>query len=72
MESKHNILAMVEKAKKRATHSLHDTTSHSLHGNSIPQIGYYYFWPGLIVIPKNTQPIHSPTSTHKQNIFFIQ
>jgi hypothetical protein len=28
-----------------------------LDGNSIPKIGYCYFWPGLIAIPKNTLPI---------------
>ncbi len=26
-------------------------------GNSIPKIGYHYFWPGLIARPKNTLPI---------------
>jgi hypothetical protein len=31
-------------------------TSHSLHGNSIPNIGCHYFWPGLIALPKNTLP----------------
>ncbi len=31
-------------------------TSHWLHGNSIPNIGCHYFWPGLIALSKNTLP----------------
>jgi hypothetical protein len=27
-----------------------------LHGNSIPNIGCHYFWPGLIALSKNTLP----------------
>jgi hypothetical protein len=27
-----------------------DTTSHWLHGNSIPKIGCHYFWPGGITL----------------------
>jgi uncharacterized protein YcfL len=26
-----------------------------LHGNSIPKIGYHYFWPGLIANPTNSE-----------------
>jgi hypothetical protein len=37
--------------------SLDDPTSHWLHGNSIPKIGWHCFWPGLIALPKNTVPI---------------
>ncbi len=37
--------------------SLHNATSNWLHGNSIPKIGFHYFWPGLIALPKNTFPI---------------
>jgi hypothetical protein len=37
--------------------SLNDPTSHWLHGNSIPKIGWHYFWPGLIALTKNTLPI---------------
>jgi len=33
-------------------------TSHCLHENSNPKIGYHYFWPVLIALPKNTLPIH--------------
>jgi hypothetical protein len=44
------------KAKREAP-SLHDTTSHWLHGNSIPKIGCHYFWPGQIAFPKNILPI---------------
>jgi len=40
--------------KKREAPSLHDTASHWLHGNSIPKIGYHYFRPELIALPKNT------------------
>jgi hypothetical protein len=32
---------------KREAPSLHDLTSHWLHGNSIPKIGCHYFWPRL-------------------------
>jgi len=38
------------KAKSEAP-SLHDTTSHWLHGNSIPKIGCHYFWPRRIAFP---------------------
>jgi hypothetical protein len=38
------------KAKREAP-SLHDTTSHWLHGNSIPKIGCHYFWPLRIAFP---------------------
>jgi len=34
--------------QKREASSLHDVTSDWLHGNSIPNIGWHYFWPGLI------------------------
>ncbi len=34
--------------------SLHDMTSHWLHGNPIPKIGCHYFWPGLTALPTNT------------------
>jgi hypothetical protein len=37
--------------------SLHDTTSHWLHGNSSPKFGCHYFWPRLIALPRNTLPI---------------
>jgi hypothetical protein len=43
--------------KKKGGSSLHNATSHWLHGNSIPKIGCHYFWPGLIALPKNTLPI---------------
>jgi len=45
--------------KKREDPSLHDSTSHWMHGNSIPKIACHYFWPGLVtvVLPKNTPPI---------------
>jgi len=33
--------------KKREAPSLHDLTSHWLHGNFIPKIGCHYFWPRL-------------------------
>jgi len=49
------------KVEKREALSLHDTTSHWLHGNSIPKIGYHYFWPRLIALPKNTLPIIQET-----------
>jgi hypothetical protein len=39
--------------KKGEAPPLHDSTSHWLHGNSIPKIGGRYFWPGLIALPKN-------------------
>ncbi len=45
--------------RERGALSLHDTTSHWLHGNSIHKIGCHYFWPGLIALPKNTPPIQS-------------
>jgi hypothetical protein len=38
------------KAKREAP-SLHDTTSHWLHGNSIPKTGCHYSWPGRIAFP---------------------
>jgi hypothetical protein len=47
----------VKKSKKRVAPSLHGTTSHWLHENSIPNIGCHYFWPGLIALPRNTPPI---------------
>ncbi len=31
------------------------------HGNSIPQIGYHYFWHGLLALRKNTLPIEHYT-----------
>jgi hypothetical protein len=43
--------------KGRPLHSLHDTTAHWLHGNSIHKIGCHYFWPGRIAFPNNTLPI---------------
>jgi hypothetical protein len=33
--------------KKKEAPSLYDSTSHWLHGNSIPKIGCHNFWPGL-------------------------
>jgi hypothetical protein len=58
---------MLDKAKKRETLSLDDTTSHWLHGNSIPKIGCYYFWPGAKESLRTPYLFtHSPTSTHKQ------
>jgi hypothetical protein len=45
--------------EKREALSLHDTTSHWLHRNSIHTIGCHYFWPGVITLPKNTLPIQS-------------
>jgi hypothetical protein len=47
---------LVNKKKKEAP-SLHETTSHWLHGNYVPKIGCHYFWPRLIALPKNTIPI---------------
>jgi len=44
------------KKRKVEALSLHDMTSHWLHGNSIPKIGCHYFWPGLRALPKNTLP----------------
>ncbi len=48
------------KKKKGGTLSLHAVTSHSLHGNSIPEIGCHNFWPRLIAHPKQhpTYPAH--------------
>jgi hypothetical protein len=46
-----------KKRKKREAPSLHDATSHWLNGNSIPEIGCHYCWPGLIALHKNTLPI---------------
>jgi hypothetical protein len=40
--------------KLREAHSLHDATSHWLHGNYIPKFGCHYFWPGLIALPKHS------------------
>jgi hypothetical protein len=40
--------------KLREPPSLHDATSHWLHGNSIPKFGCHYFWPGLIALPKHS------------------
>jgi hypothetical protein len=42
---------------KKEAPSLHGTTSHYLHGNSIPKIGYHYFWPWLVALPMNTLSI---------------
>jgi len=42
---------------KREARSLHNETSHWLLGNSISKIGCHYFWPGLILLPKNTLTI---------------
>jgi hypothetical protein len=42
------------KKKREALHSVMGLTSHWLHGNSIPRIGYHYFWRGLTALPKNT------------------
>jgi hypothetical protein len=36
-----------ERIKKGGPPSLHNTTFHWLHGNSIPKIGCHYFWPRL-------------------------
>jgi hypothetical protein len=46
-------LPHTHKKKKEAT-SLHEMTSHWLHGNCIPKIGRHYFWPGLTALPENT------------------
>jgi len=46
-----------KKKEKGRQPSLHDTTPHWLHGNSIPSFGCHYFWPGLLALPKNTLPI---------------
>ncbi len=43
-----------ERIKMGGPPSLHDTTFHWLHGNSIPKIGCHYFWPRLVALPKNT------------------
>jgi hypothetical protein len=47
-----------EKKGRPLALSLHDMTSHWLHGNYIPKIGCHYFWSGLIALPKNTLPIY--------------
>jgi hypothetical protein len=49
--------------KKEDPSSLHDRTSHWLHGNSIPKFGWHYFWPALIALPKNTLPIGEVVAT---------
>jgi hypothetical protein len=52
-----------KKQKKREAPSLHDATSHWLNGNSIPEIGCHYCWPGLIaLLHKNTLPIYQPAT----------
>jgi len=40
----------------REKREAHDAASGWLHENSKPKIGCHYFWPGLIVLPKNTLP----------------
>jgi hypothetical protein len=50
--------------KKGEAPSLHDSTSHWLHGNSIPKIGGHYFWAGLIALPKNTLAFRSKVPPH--------
>ncbi len=51
--------------KEREASSLHDLTSHWLHGNSIPKIGSNYFWPGLIALPKNTLAFRYKVPPHR-------
>ncbi len=51
------IISLPTDKNKREAPSLHYSTSHWLHGNSIPKIGCHYFWPALIALPKNTLTI---------------
>ncbi len=51
------IISLPAHKKKREAPSLHDSTSHWLHGNSIPKIGCHYLWPALIGLRKNTLTI---------------
>jgi hypothetical protein len=53
-------LPQIKPKEKKKKLSLSEP-SHWLHGNSIPNIGCHYFWPGLIIIaflPKNTHPTY--------------
>jgi hypothetical protein len=57
LHTKHNLKAPSPTREKRGAPLLHDTTSCWLHGNSIPKIGWHYFWPRQIALPNNTLPI---------------
>jgi len=51
LHTKHNLekkTPVPTHKKTREAPSLHDLTSHWLHGNFIPKIGCHYFGPGLI------------------------
>jgi hypothetical protein len=48
------VISLPTDKNKREARSLHYSTSHWLHGNSIPKIGCHYFWSALIALPKNT------------------
>jgi hypothetical protein len=51
------IISLPTDKNKREAPSLHYSTSHWLHGNSIPKIGCHYFWHSLIALPTNTLTI---------------
>jgi hypothetical protein len=56
--------------EKREAPSLHDMTSHWLHGYCIPKIGCHYFWAGFIaLLHKNTLP--NCLSLEKANFEFF-
>ncbi len=52
-KSLHSASSPTRKKKGSTLHS-----SHWLHENSIPKIGCYYFWGGLLALPKNSVRIH--------------
>jgi hypothetical protein len=50
----HTLLVPTHKKTREGPFTPRQATSHWLHGNSIPNIGCHYFWPGLLALPKNT------------------
>jgi hypothetical protein len=47
-------------------------TCHWLQRNSIPKIGYHYFWPGLIALPKNTLKTLYPKGQEPPNTDYLE